>query len=72
MDYLLRSAAEPLLALENLKLADLWSPCGEGLAKPSWTVRYCPGPGPEFLVSSNLALFTRAWPVFLVVGSLLS
>ena len=70
--YLLRSALDPpLLALESLKLADLCS-CGEGLANPSWTVRYWPGPGPESFVSSNLALFTNAWPVFLLEGSLLS
>ena len=72
MIYLLRSLLEPLLALESLKLADLCIVCGEGLAKPSCTARYCPGAGPEFLVSSNLALFTKAWPVFLLVGSLLS
>ena len=63
---------EPLLALLTLKLADLWSVCGEGFVKPSWTARYCPGPGPEILASSNLALFTKAWPVFLLLGSLLS
>ena len=73
MIYLLRSALEPpLLALESLKEADLCIDCGEGFAKPSWTVRYWPGPGPRSLVSSNLRLFTKAWPFFLLDGSLLS
>ena len=61
---------EPLLALLTLKLADLWSVCGEGLTKPSCPVRYWPGPGVCSFLSSNLALFTTEKPDFLLTGSL--